>query len=93
MAGGRGFTGHGGVTVSRGWLCQGGSPWTSRALSDAVVNGFSNQNNNFAHAFFAMQHTFLYMFLSSLHDYDIKYPQAMPYGGCKHNTANFSVSF
>ena len=26
MAGGHGFAGHGGVTLSRGWLCQGGSP-------------------------------------------------------------------
>ena len=31
MAGGRGFAGHGDVTLSRGWLCQGGSPWTSWA--------------------------------------------------------------
>ena len=41
MAGGRGFASHGGATLSRGWLCQGGSPWTSRAptsTSDAVVN-------------------------------------------------------
>ena len=39
-AGGRGFASHGGATLSRGWLCQGGSPWTSRAptsTSDAVV--------------------------------------------------------
>ena len=42
MAGGRGFASHGGATLSRGWLCQGGSPWTSRAptsTSDAVVKG------------------------------------------------------
>ena len=31
MAGGCGFASHGGVTLSRGWPCQGGSPWTSRA--------------------------------------------------------------
>ena len=31
MAGGRWFANHGGVTLSRGWPCQGGSPWTSRA--------------------------------------------------------------
>ena len=43
MAGGRGFASHGGATLSRGWLCQGGSPWTSPAptsTSDAVVNFF-----------------------------------------------------
>ena len=41
MAGGHGFASHGATTLSRGWLCQGGSPWTSRAptsTSDAVVN-------------------------------------------------------
>ena len=40
MAGGRGFASHGGAALSRGWLCQGGSLWTSRAptsTSDAVV--------------------------------------------------------
>ena len=31
MAGGRGFASHGGVTLSRGWPCKGGSPWTSWA--------------------------------------------------------------
>ena len=33
MAGGRGFAGHGGVTLSRGWLCQRWKPWTSWAPS------------------------------------------------------------
>ena len=45
MAGGCGFASHGGATLSRGWLCQGGSPWTSRAptsTSDAVVTRFLN---------------------------------------------------
>ena len=43
MAGGRGFASHGGATLSRGWLCQGGSHWTSRAPTstrDAVVSIF-----------------------------------------------------
>ena len=41
MAEGRRFASHGGATLSRGSLCQGGSPWTSRAptsTSEAVVN-------------------------------------------------------
>ena len=39
MAGGRGFAGHGGVTLSRGLLCQGGSPWTSRAPTSTKRRG------------------------------------------------------
>ena len=30
MAGGRGFTSHRGLTLSRGWFCQNWSPWTSQ---------------------------------------------------------------
>ena len=39
MAGGHGFDGHGGVTLCRGWLCQGGSPWTSRAPTSTKLRG------------------------------------------------------
>ena len=38
-----------------------------------------------------MQHTLLYISLASLHDCEVKFPQAKFYGGRKLKTTNFSL--
>ena len=40
-----------------------------------------------------MHHTFLYIFLLLLHDYDMKMPSFTFYGGRKEATTKFSFSF
>ena len=40
-----------------------------------------------------MHHTFLYISLPLLHDYDVKMPSFTFYGGRKQATTNFSFSF
>ena len=40
-----------------------------------------------------VHHDFLYISLSSLHDYDVKMPNFTYYGGRKQATNNFSFSF
>ena len=40
-----------------------------------------------------VHHTFLYISLSLMHDYDVKFPQATFYGGRKHKTTSFSFNF
>ena len=40
-----------------------------------------------------VQHTFLYISLPSLHDYDVKMPDFKLYGGRKQAATNFSSSF
>ena len=42
---------------------------------------------------FNVQQAFLYIFLPSLHDYDVKFPHGTFYGGGKHNTTMFSSYF
>ena len=39
-----------------------------------------------------VKHTFLYVSLPSLHDYDMKFPHGSFYGECKHKTTNFFFS-
>ena len=45
----------------------------------------NDQNNNSARAL----HFFVNISLPSLHDYDVKFPDATFYGGRKHTTTNF----
>ena len=40
-----------------------------------------------------VHHTFLYISLSLMHDYDVKFPQATFYGGRKHKTTSLSYHF
>jgi len=40
-----------------------------------------------------VHHTFSYISLPSLHDYDVKMPNSTFYGGRKQATTNFSSSF
>ena len=40
-----------------------------------------------------VRHTFLYISLSSLDDFDVKMPNCMFYGGRKQATPKFSISF
>ena len=77
---------------------------TRKAVQD-VVKSFSNDgvvgSENVKKAIglisktttFHVQQTFLYISLSSLHDYDVKIPNFTFYGGRKQATTNLSFSF
>ena len=53
-----------------------------------IIGRFNEQNNNFTRA-----HTFLYISLPFLHDYDLKMPNFAVYGERKQATTKFYFSF
>ena len=62
-----------------------------------ATGSFSNDNGdgneNVKTTTVHVQHTFLYISLPSLHDYDVKSSHAMFYGGRKFTTTNFFLLF
>ena len=52
--------------------------------------GYGHENGKIATPH--VQHTFLYISLSSLNDRDVKFPHGTSYGGRWHTTTNFSFS-
>jgi len=61
------------------------------------IVSFSNYNGdgneNVKTTTLHVQHTFLYISLPSLLDYDVKFSHAMFYGGRKFTTTNFFLLF
>ena len=57
---------------------------TQRATRTTKSNTFNKHNKDFH-----VHHTFLYIYLPSLHDYDAKFPYTTFCGRCKQATTNF----
>ena len=63
--------------------------WRKQSFSFSNDDG----NENVKTTTLLLQHTFLYISLPSLHDYDVRFSHAMFYGGRKFTTANFFLLF